>query len=342
MKLSRSARSVVAGVCSKVPCSLLDSLAGAHLIIPYYHMVSDADVPHVKHLYRYKSVRAFREDLEFLLRRYTPIGLADLLDHARVGRRLPKRAVLLTYDDGFREMSDIVAPILTKKGVRATFFVNSAFVDNAQMCYLNKASLIVDKYRRRRSLGLTEAMARALCSSGLRWDDIERGVLSATYQQRALVDELAQIVELDIGAYLAMAQPYLTTQQIRGLIRDGFEIGAHSIDHPLYASLSLDEQTVQTTRSLAEIREAFRLNYGAFAFPHSDHHVSRAFFEGMWRTGLLDVSFGTGGLIDDRVSNHYQRFSLDSPLEAAERTLAYHVARRLARRLSGRGTIERS
>jgi peptidoglycan/xylan/chitin deacetylase (PgdA/CDA1 family) len=320
---------------------LLRALAGVDFILPYYHVVSDHEIPHVRHLYRYKSVRDFKADLDFILAHYSPIDLSELLNHVQSGRRLPEKAFLLTFDDGFREMSEIVAPILTEKGVSATFFVNSAFIDNAKMCYLNKASLLVEELQRRQSVALREDVARALRAQGVQSDDVVAGILSITYRKRALVDHLAEIVGLDFDEYLSVTQPYLTAAQIRTLIRDGFTIGAHSVDHPLYASLSLDEQISQTVDSLNAVRRTFGLSYGAFAFPHSDTNVSREFFDKLSATGLLDVSFGTAGLIHDSVPAHFQRFSLEAPLEEAQRILAFQLVRRLRKNITGSATIAR-
>ena len=52
---------------SSVPIPLSPAILGTPLVIPYYHMVSDEQVPHVKHLYRYRNVRQFTKDLDFFL-----------------------------------------------------------------------------------------------------------------------------------------------------------------------------------------------------------------------------------------------------------------------------------
>jgi len=46
------------------------------------------------------------------------------LAEARAGRRvLPKRAVILTFDDGRSDALSVVLPLLRKRGMRATFFI---------------------------------------------------------------------------------------------------------------------------------------------------------------------------------------------------------------------------
>jgi peptidoglycan/xylan/chitin deacetylase (PgdA/CDA1 family) len=341
MRVHGPSRTVASHVLATVPHSLLGAVAGIGLIVPYYHLVSDAEVRHVRHLYPYKSIRKFEADLEFVMKRYTPIALSDLLDHLKHGRRLPPKSALLTFDDGFREMSDTVAPILRAKGVAATFFVSTAFIDNHEMCYLNKASLLIDEIGRRGSCSVNERVQQALRSQGLPSGSPTTAILSIAFRQRHVIDELAEVINLDIQSYVTRQQPYLTSDQIRTLIRDGFAIGAHSVNHPLYADLPLAEQLHQTLESVKSIRQTFGLSYGAFAFPHSDRQVSQQYFERVAESGVLDVSFGTSGMVTDSIPNHFQRFSLEAPRQPARRIIAFHLARRFAKRMRGTSTIQR-
>lgn len=323
------------------PASVLQALTTQHLCAVYYHVVGD-EVPHIKHLFRCKTAAAFEEDLEHLLRKYNPVGVTDVIEHVRQGRRLPAHACLLTFDDGYREIDDVVAPLLVRRGVPAIFFVNTAFMDNASMCYLNVASLLLDRLGRTAwSEGLAQQIEGIV---GRRVEgplDARAYILSVRYADRSRLDVLAAVLGVDVAAYLEAERPYLSSAQIDGLVRLGFGIGAHSIDHPWYALLPLEEQLRQTTESARTVRTRFRLNYGAFAFPHSDVNVGMAFFARLAETGLVDVSFGTGGLLDDSVPSHFQRVSLERPLVPAERILRFHHARRLTRVLTGRARVAR-
>ncbi len=323
-------KEIITRFFSKIPLPIVASLTRAMLIIPYYHVVSDEDVVHVKHLYRYKTVSQFRGDLDYLLRYYAPIGLPDILDRIRTGSQFTERVFLLTFDDGFREMSDIVAPILFEKGLNATFFVNSGFVDNQEMCFLNKESLLVEQFQKNWSLELERSLSEILRCNHIRCDDVSSGILSIKYQHRGLLDEMASLVGVDFGAYLKIKEPYLTTSQISKMVESGFSIGAHSVDHPLYSALSLEEQIGQTRRSVEFIRNRFSLNYGAFAFPQDDNGVPREFFLEISESGLVDLYFGTSGLIDEGIPNHLQRFSLENPGKKVGNMIAFQYARKMA------------
>ena len=298
-------------------------------IVPYYHMVNDGEVLHIKHLYRHKSVKQFKEDLDYLLKRYKVISLFDLIKIYKNRCPVPQNSFLLTFDDGFREMYDIVYPILLEKGIPATFFINSDFSDNNEMCYLHKASILAEYITDDLSFRIIGKIREMLNENDIHCEDIKRGVLLIQYQQRKIIDQMAQLIDLDLKEYLARNKPYLTSKQIENLIKYGFTIGGHSIDHPLYSSLSLNEQLLQTIESVNFLKRRFGLTYGAFAFPHGDYMVSEEFFRRLFTNGLVDVCFGTGGMVEDEYPGNFQRISFEKPLIPAERILAVQFTRRI-------------
>lgn len=311
-------------------------LAKTHLnlIVPYYHMVSNDEVLHIKWLYSHKNIKQFKDDLDFLLRNFNPISLFDFIEFLKHGRLLPKRALLMTFDDGFREMHDIVAPLLLEKGIPATFFINSNFTDNKHMCYQNKASILADSLKKIMSLSVLESIKAVFFKHNLNTIDIKNDILSINYQQKEIIDEIAQLMEVDFKEYLIKTAPYMTTGHIKELIKKGFTIGAHSIDHPLYSSLSLEDQLFQTLESIKFVRERFRLDYGAFAFPQNDNGVSEKFFADVYQSGLIDITFGTEGMKNDSVSSNIHRFCLDNPLGTAEESMALGFARYIKRAIN--------
>ena len=312
-----------------------------NLIIPYYHVVSDGEVLHVKHLYMYKNSKQFKDDVDFLLKNYSPISLFDLLANVKNSFSLPKKALLLTFDDGFREINDVVAPILLEKGIPATFFINSAFIDNKKLCYQHKASVLIENFQKTGFSSVEKKVTEILLNNNVESNDVISGLLSINYQKKDLLEQIARLIDVDFNDYLSRNEPYLTSNQIDKLIKDGFTIGAHSIDHPLYASLPMEDQLYQTIESVKVIKERFCLDYGAFAFPHSDNNVSKRFFVELYNSGLVDVSFGTSGMLIDSFPNNLQRFSMEKPLLPAKRILALQYTRKLFKLLTGRSKIIR-
>ena len=244
---------------------LLTSLTKQKIIVPFYHTVAEQPLPHIKHLYRMKTVEEFQKDLDFLLKYFKPIDI-ETLYHLHIHKTVLEKPVFhLTLDDGMKEIYEIVAPILLEKGVPATFFINSGFVDNKVLFYRHRESL--------------ERENEDICDKNGR-----------------KVDE-----------FLAKEKPYLTTEQIQTLSKQGFTFGAHSVDHPYYYQISLDEQLRQTRESLDFVSSIINQKLRLFAFPFTDYQVSQQFFNEIEPD--VDLCFGTAGLKNDEIPFHIQRIA---------------------------------
>lgn len=318
-------------VARALPLSALLQATGQRLILPFYHLVSDAPEPHVRHLYPVRTVRQFREDLRYFIAHFQPVGVQDLQRLMRMGEFPSRPAFLLSFDDGFRECADVVAPILQEKDLTAIFFLNPAFIDNRALFYRCKTSLLID--RMERDAGLEPRASHILNEHGLSGAPVRELLLRISYADRQLLDQLAEALGISFAEYLDEDKPYLSSRQVEQLKAGGFHLGAHSLDHPLYAGLPLHEQLRQTRESLAWVRKHFGTDDQLFAFPFTDDGVPVAFFRQLYReAGELDLSFGTAGLKRDIVPQHLQRIPMEmgalSAREIVQGELLYHLARK--------------
>lgn len=59
---------------------------------------------------------------------YTVISTAELSEFLAFRRAIPKKAVVINFDDGYRSTYDIAYPIMKKYGFTATFFIYTSFI----------------------------------------------------------------------------------------------------------------------------------------------------------------------------------------------------------------------
>jgi peptidoglycan/xylan/chitin deacetylase (PgdA/CDA1 family) len=331
-------RKVAPFVVARVPASVCWRAAGSPLVLPYYHILTHEDAPHVKHLYRFRTVAEFRRDLDYLLAHYTPVTLEAILDALNEKRPLPDRPFHLTFDDGFREMHDVAMPILLAKGVPATFFITSGFVDNKDMAHHNQISLVIDHVQRGGLTSGAAAIEQLLRNNNIAGADWRRRLLAIGYRNRHLVKEAAALVGCEFESFLKSCKPYLSAAQVRVLLAKGFCVGAHSVDHPKYDLVSLEEQIRQTRESVKFIRDTFGISCPAFAFPHSDEGVGPEFFKEVFDGADLRISFGTGGMAQHFFPRHRERFTMEKTEWPADRILAGQYAKKLYNTVCGRGT----
>ena len=297
-------------LASGLPTAQLLRWSGQQLVLPFYHAISDQKLPHIEHLYAVKSTKQFIKDLDQLLKHFTPIDL-DEFQKLKIERREPNQpSFLLSFDDGLREFHDVIAPVLLAKGIPAVCFLNSAFVDNQDLFFRYKASLLIGRLQADTALqNAPEVMAWAAAREAR--GTIAQKILSIKYDQRDTLDELAKLLEFSFDDFLKNQQPYLSTAQVERLIKQGFHFGAHSVDHPEYRLLPQAEQLKQTTASIAWVCDRFNLPYKVFSFPFTDYQVRQSFFDHIADKGIADLTFGGAGQKQEQVPFHFQRMPLE-------------------------------
>ncbi|MFC5270522.1 polysaccharide deacetylase family protein [Adhaeribacter terreus] len=341
--LKRYTKSLLNSASGAVSLPQLITMSGEKLFLPVYHLVCNQAPPHIKHLYQTRNENLFRQDLDFLLKHFEPLTFEALNATVLNGKSLQKPGFFITFDDGLREIYDVVVPILKEKGVPAAFFLNSAFHDNQALFYRYQASVLIEKLQQKTvSENAKKLIAKLLLEKQLlKEGDLKNSLLNINFNSKEVLPEIAAMLEVDFQEYLQTQKPYLTTAQVNELIQQGFYIGAHSHSHPEYRTVSLDEQLQQTFTSVDFIKQKFNLPYRWFAFPFTDEGVSRKFFEEIYRNQKVQLSFGSAGLKHDSFGQHLQRFPMEGTQQSAEELIKTEYLYYLAKAPFGKNKITR-
>lgn len=292
--------------------------------LPVYHCVSDENLPHLNHIIKYKNVKQFENDLDYFSRHFQFVNWDEFKDFFKGNFKPKKKIALLTFDDGFREFYDIVTPILVRKGIYAINFVNPAFIDNKDLMFRCKASLIADTIK---------------CSKSKKTEINIEEVLKINYKNKDRLDQIAEKLEIDFDSYLKHQKPYLDFSQLKTLTEKGFGISAHSWDHPLYCELSLEDQLENTIKSLNYTKEN-NFSDDSFAFPFTDFGVRKDFFENLFKNEQLSYSFGCAGIKIDSIDKNLQRIPMETE-ESASQTLKKEIAYYKFKKLLNKNIITR-
>lgn len=67
---------------------------------------------------------------------YTTVNLYELIDALERGAPLPEKPVVITFDDGYRDNYENAFPLLKERGMLATIFVVTDFIDEQRPEYL--------------------------------------------------------------------------------------------------------------------------------------------------------------------------------------------------------------
>jgi len=283
----------------------LANLTGHKTIFPFYHVVSDQDLPHIKHLYPYLSESRFEKDLDDMLRHFEPISIEDYLEGSPVSGK--KRRMVLSFDDGLAECHHFIAPLLKSKGIPAIFFLNNDFIDNRGLFYRYKASILVEHLIKDHIalLGAAEFLA-------IPEEQVRDAILMVAYRQAPLLDAIALHVGLDFALYLRDQPVYMSTEQINHLVKLGFHLGAHSMDHPEFFNMEEKRMVAQVSRSMSDLNERFKVDPACFAFPFTSDGIPERLIHEVLEEGIAGLIFGTAGLKKTGSANIIQRIPMES------------------------------
>ena len=291
-------------------------------LILVYHLVSDEDLKHAKHLFPYRSAKQFESDLDFLSKHFEFVDWETFLRNKIEKSQTKKPSILLTFDDGYSEFHDIIVPILKRKGIFAINYINPKFIDNKEMMWRNKASLIVSEI-----IG-NESHQKKISTFQDFGSDMKtniNSILNINFKNQNQLDEIANHLEIDFNDYLKKNPIYLTTEQLIKLENDGFGISSHGWDHPLYNQLSLSEQLENTQKSLDYMTEN-QFQNDSFAFPFTDHLVDNQFFDNIFiKNPELKFTFGAAGLKLDSYPKNLQRIPIETENYSAEEILKNEI-----------------
>lgn len=270
------------------------------VFLPFYHVVSNEKLLYILN-YPYRNVIQFEKELDFYLKYFKPVSLEYLVSKSNSHQKV----FHLSFDDGLKECAETIAPILLKKGIPATFFINPGFVDNQVLFHKYKASLILGEMVNNPDIE-AEKILKENNLQGNR-------VLKADISQVQVLDKAAEILGIDFREFLEKQKPYLTAEQIRGLKSQGFSIGAHSFNHPEFWQVSEKEQIDEVIKSMEWVNEKIRPKIKAFSFPFTDAGISSTVLETLRNENICDITFGTAGLKYDELEDHFQRYPVEQP-----------------------------
>lgn len=293
---------------------------------PFYHVVSNENLPHILN-YRHRNTVQFEKELDFYLKYFKPISLSELI----TGKNSRKNVFHLSFDDGLKECAEIIAPILLKKGIPATFFVNPGFVDNKRLFHKYKASLILGRLNKSPLLIAEQILKERNLHANQ--------ILKATILEENTLNEVAVLLGVNFADFLEEQKPYLTTEQLLKLKEQEFSIAAHSFNHPEFWKISEEEQMNEIKKSMDWLIEKINPEIKAFSFPFTDSGVSLNVLKALKEENICDISFGTAGIKYDELEHHLQRYPVEKPGDFKQNfktELVYFVLRKLI----GKATVK--
>ncbi|HEU0046386.1 MAG TPA: polysaccharide deacetylase family protein [Nitrososphaera sp.] len=215
-------------------------------------------------------VEVFARQVEFLAGNYTLVDLAELIRQLERGKSIPKNAVVLTFDDGYRDNYELAFPVLRRYQIPATIFLTTAFVSeqdilwNDKVCFAlkhTKCTEMTVNCDGERHFWLHTIEQRLAAAKEMLWYLFH----IAHTHKLAFIDQL--LTQLDIHDFGELWESMLTWGQIRHMKQNGVNFGAHTVTHPVLSRLPLEQAREEVQRSKRDIEREIDGPVDLFAYP---------------------------------------------------------------------------
>ncbi|NIR53123.1 polysaccharide deacetylase family protein [candidate division KSB1 bacterium] len=224
------------------------------------------------------SAENFESLIRFLIRHYRIISMREFVNCAIKGVKVPGNSMIISFDDGYKELLENALPVLRQYELPAVLFVPTGAINDggyfwwdALHALLQTASTGLQFSRQRSSDPAISNYLKMMDTIVAKKQDT-RG--PAIYQFIDKLQELnAELRErfLDHVFSSEKHQPYLprvmTWHEIEEMSQAGWEIGSHTVNHQFLTSVPGDAALQELTRSKEEVERRLNLEVFCFSYP---------------------------------------------------------------------------
>ncbi len=203
------------------------------------------------------------------------IPLAEVEAALARGDELPAGSVL-TFDDGYREHLDVVAPLLASRGVTGTFYVATGLHgDGERVAVVDAWYWLLDHASCREAAvsmpggGVFRARVDTVEGKAAWVGGEPKAALlrSSPVEQRQMLGELSEALGCELPRDLS-SKLYLRPDEWTALAALGMRVGAHSIHHPRLTQVDdviLADEVIGSVSAIGSLCSPV-----AFAYPDGD------------------------------------------------------------------------
>jgi len=246
------------------------------------------------------SADVFAWQLDAICRDFRVISLAECVEHFALHSIWPHKAVVLTIDDGYRDMYQWAYPELLKRKLPATFFVTTRFIDGDIWLWPDRLEYALSKSSCRRI---------SIAHGSYHFDFLLQDEQQQAEAWKAFSDHCIGISDSERQSFIANLESLLNVSppssplseysasswdELREMHRNGIEIGSHTTNHPILSKIDPSLLGTEIIASKHVIERQLGDEISSFCYPNSaPGDINDTVVSTVCNAGFSGAVFGT-------------------------------------------------
>ncbi len=238
-----------------------------------YHRVADA-----KFSYRLDprlistDPATFNRHMQYLATHYHVVTLEEVCEAVVRDVQLPKKSVLVTFDDAYCDLTEHALPILQRWHLPATIFVPTAYPDHPERAFWwdrMYRTLAHTAYTQFDFAPIGHLSLKTLDERRQSMRKIKQHLLKLNHNQAMLlVDQICEALHSQPTSQKSV----LTWDELRQLDKQGVTLGAHTRTHPILTNLSAAQAREEMVGSQQDLQREIGHALPVFCYPNGSHN----------------------------------------------------------------------
>ena len=251
-----------------------------YAIVLQYHSISPKQSPFASYINTTLSIEpdAFDRQMRFISRHYRVMKMDEIFSYLskRDQDHDPRRRVVITFDDGYRDNYLYAYPILKKYNLPATFYLTVDCIENRAPLWTALLNSLVTKGRSNHlevpSLGrvyLTRTEKNRMESV----KDIKHLILPMSRKQREQT-----ISEIKVASKATPQKGddelMLSMEEVKEMSRNGMVFGSHTLSHPSLPYVPREEAWIEISQSKETLERDLGTPVVHFSYPNPGNKIN--------------------------------------------------------------------
>lgn len=256
---------------SKILRYIVNQITGDFPKVLVYHRFAPpgAKIPHRV------NADEFGWQLDQIQGNFQVITLAECLEHYRINGNWPGKSIVITVDDGYRDFYEWAYPQLNERGLKATFFVTTNFLDGniwlwpdrleyaIRSAHNDEVTVIISGNHE--TFSLVSKIDKTCCLRAF----IDYCISCPNEEKERFISDLIEILRVELPDAPPPEFRPTNWNELREMQGGGIEIGSHTMNHPILSRIDQARliEEVFTSKKILEGKTGSEIK--SFCYPNS-------------------------------------------------------------------------